>query len=114
MERFQPGDVVFAQFIFTDASQTKNRPAVIIAALQEDNYLMCSVTSQASPTDPFRIELKKDDLIDGSLPRDSFIRPNLLMTVHRTLILWKQGTLPAGTLEQVRHIKVDIVTGSAT
>jgi mRNA interferase MazF len=112
MERFQPGDVVIAEFIFTDYSQTKRRPAVIIAALAENNYLACSITSQASNSDSFRIELKANGLIDGSLNRDSYIRPNMLMTLDRCLIHWKVGILPLDKFKEVREVVVKIVTGS--
>jgi mRNA interferase MazF len=111
MARFQPGDVVIAEFIFTDYSQTKRRPAVIIAAPAENNYLACSITSQASHSDPFRIELKSDGLIDGHLPRDSYIRPNMLMTLDHRLIHWKQGVLPRDRFEEVRKAIVKLVMG---
>ena len=112
MEEFQRGDVVFARFIFTDVSQTKNRPAVIIAALPNDDFILCPVTSRLRQNDPFQIELKKDEILGRKLPQDSFIRPNLLMTVHRSLILWKQGILPPEKLKRVTEVKVHIVTGS--
>ncbi len=112
MEEFQRGDVVFARFIFTDVSQTKNRPAVIIAALPNDDFILCPVTSRRRQNDPFQIELKKDEILGRKLPHDSFIRPNLLMTVHRSLILWKQGTLAPEKLKRVTEVIVHIVTGS--
>jgi mRNA-degrading endonuclease toxin of MazEF toxin-antitoxin module len=63
VEEFQRGDVVFARFIFTDVSQTKNRPAVIIAALPNDDFILCPVTSRRRQNDPFQIELKKDEIL---------------------------------------------------
>ncbi len=73
MEEFQRGDVVFARFIFTDVSQTKNRPAVIIAALPNDDFILCPVTSRRRQNDPFQIELKKDEILGRKLPQDSFM-----------------------------------------
>ncbi len=112
MEGFQRGDVVFARFIFTDVSQTKNRPAVVIAALPEDDFIHCPITSRGRQNDPFQIELKRDEILGKHLPRDSFIRPNLLMTVHRSLILWKQGALPPEKLKLVSEVIVRIITDS--
>lgn len=111
MEELHRGDVVFAQFIFTDASQTKRRPAVIVAVLPQDNYILCPVTSRARREDPYRISLGSDELIGEPLPLDSYIRPNLLMTVHRSLILWKQGELPADKMQKVVDVIVGVVTG---
>jgi mRNA interferase MazF len=112
VERFQPGDVVFAQLIFTDSSQAKNRPVVIIAAVTKKDYLTCNITSQRSESDRFRIELKETDFKEGGLPKDSYIRPNLLMTVDRCLILWKKGALTSDKFDEVRRAIVGIVMGN--
>ncbi|MEW6530355.1 MAG: type II toxin-antitoxin system PemK/MazF family toxin [Thermodesulfobacteriota bacterium] len=110
MERFQQGSVVIAQFIFTDASQTKNRPAIVIANLRDEDYIMCSVTSRCRQNDPYQIELKKDEITGGDLRHDSFIRPNLIMTVNQTLILRKVGHLPDHKLKQVIDKIISIIT----
>lgn len=52
MELLKRGDIVSAQFIFTDASQTKIRPAVVIAVLTDDNFLMCPITTRERRRDP--------------------------------------------------------------
>ncbi|MFZ5867975.1 MAG: type II toxin-antitoxin system PemK/MazF family toxin [Thermodesulfobacteriota bacterium] len=110
MERFQQGSVVIARFIFTDASQSKNRPAIVIANLLDGNYIMCPVTSRRRENDPYQIELKKGEIIGGDLKRDSFIRPNLIMTVNQSLIRWKVGDLPNHKLKQVINKIVSIIT----
>ena len=112
MEEFQRGYVVFARFIFTDVSQAKNRPAVIIAPVSHADFILCPITSRVRHNDPFQIPLKKDEIVGGQLPQDSYIRPSLIMTVNRSLILWKQGALPPDKLKQVTDMIVNIVTGS--
>jgi hypothetical protein len=85
---------------------------VVIASLPEGDFILCPITSRGRHNDPFQIELKRDEILGKQLPRDSFIRPNLLMTVHRSLILWKQGALFPEKLKLVTEVIVRIVTGS--
>jgi mRNA interferase MazF len=110
MERFQQGSAVIAQFIFTDASQSKNRPAIAIANPRDEDYIMCPVTSRRRQNDPYQIELKRDEIIGGVLGRDNFIRPNLVMTVNQSLIRSKVGDLPEDKLKQVIDKIVSIIT----
>jgi mRNA interferase MazF len=110
MERFQQGSVVIAECIFTDASQTKNRPAIVIANLRDEDYIMCSVTSRCRQNDPYQIELKKDEIIGGDLRHDSFIRPNLIMTVNQSLICWKVGDLSNHKLKRAIDKIISIIT----
>jgi mRNA interferase MazF len=108
---FQPGDVVVAEFFFTDGKQTKIRPALVIASFSGDDYLICSITSVVRADDPFKIPLGKSDLIGGNLFVDSHIRPSLLMTVTEGLIHKKIGSLPDNIMKQVRETIVNIITG---
>jgi mRNA interferase MazF len=108
---FQPGDVVIAQFFFTDMSAAKKRPALILAGFSGDDYFLCSITAVLRSHDPFQIPLGKTELNGGSLDRNSFIRPSLMMTVHEGLIYHKVGFLSEDKLKQVRETIVNIVMG---
>ncbi len=101
MDVLERGDIVSAQFVFTDVSQTKIRPAVLIAVLTEHNFLLCPITRRNRPGDPYQIELKQHEILEGNLRADSFIRPNLLMCVHRSLIYRKIGKLPVEKMNRV-------------
>ena len=47
MARFVEGDVVVIPFPFSDLSQSKRRPALVIASLQGDDAILCQLTSKA-------------------------------------------------------------------
>ena len=51
------GDVVVLNFPFSDLSQTKRRPALILAVLQGDDLILCQITSQARE-DGYSIRLR--------------------------------------------------------
>ena len=46
MARFVRGDVVVVPFPFSDLSDTKRRPALVIVAMGGDDLLLCQITSQ--------------------------------------------------------------------
>jgi mRNA interferase MazF len=43
---FVKGDVVVVLFPFSDLSSAKKRPALVIAALDGDDVLLCQITSR--------------------------------------------------------------------
>lgn len=46
MARFIKGDVVVVPFPFSNLTDTKKRPALVIAALSGDDLILCQITSQ--------------------------------------------------------------------
>lgn len=112
MGSFQPGDVVVAEFFFTDMSRSKKRPALILADFLGDDYFLCSITATRRTGDPFQIPPGKDELIGGSLNRDGYIRPSLMMTVHEGLIYNKIGSVPEYKMRRVRETIINIIMGN--
>ncbi|WP_292744967.1 type II toxin-antitoxin system PemK/MazF family toxin [Nostoc sp. NMS4] len=45
MAGFVKGDVVIVPFPFSDLTQTKRRPALVIATLQGNDLILCQITS---------------------------------------------------------------------
>jgi mRNA interferase MazF len=46
MEKLVKGDVVVVPFPFSDLSQSKRRPALVIASLEGDDAILCQITSK--------------------------------------------------------------------
>ena len=46
MAKFVKGEVVVIPFPFSDLNQAKRRPALILAALEGDDLILCQITSQ--------------------------------------------------------------------
>jgi mRNA interferase MazF len=108
MALFVRGSVVVVDFFFTDRSGSKLRPAVVVANLLGDDSILCAVT--ASRSDMYSVDLEVGELIGGQLRYDSFIRPNLLMTVDSRLILRKVGDLSGTKMQEVIEKIVSILT----
>jgi mRNA interferase MazF len=91
MAKFVKGEVVVIPFPFSDLSGSKRRPAFVLADLPGDDIILCQITSQNSPRDPFAIPLEAADFKSGSLPASSNIRPNRLFTADKNLIVRSAG-----------------------
>lgn len=64
--QFVRGDVVVLNFPFSDLSQTKRRPALVIATLKGDDVILCQITSQAK-SDEYSVPLEQADFFSGGL-----------------------------------------------
>ena len=74
MGRFIKGDIVVLPFPFSELSQAKRRPALVITSLPDDDAILCMITSQAA-RDSDAILLQPNDFIAGGLNQTSYIRP---------------------------------------
>ena len=92
MERFVKGDVVVLPFPYTDFSSVKKRPAIVIATLRGNNVILAQITGQPRP-DPDLLELSSKDFQSGGISRDSFVRPFVLFTIHKSKINYKAGII---------------------
>lgn len=100
MEKFIKGDVVVIPFPFSDLSQNKRRPALVVATMAGNDLILCQITSK-NVNDDFSVDLKESDFVKGSLQVESNIRPNKIFTADKNIILYKVGQLKTSKLTQV-------------
>ena len=91
------GDIVLVQFPFSDLSQTKLRPALILAVSSSiDEITLCFISSQKvqrlSP-DEFAIPESDDEFLQTGLKTNSKVRVTRIITLERKLIMRKIGKL---------------------
>ncbi len=92
MARFVKGDVVVVPFPFSDLTQAKRRPALVLASKQRDDLIRSQITSQ-SVRDELALAISSDDFVSGSLRQNSNIRPNRLFTADQQIVLYQVGRL---------------------
>lgn len=100
MERFVKGDVVVVPFPFSDLTQSKKRPALVIATLEGDDLILCQITSKLIK-DKYAIPLEDYDFERGTLKQSSNIRPNRIFTADYHIILYKVGSLKSEKINEV-------------
>jgi mRNA interferase MazF len=105
---FVKGDVVVLPFPFSDLSQAKRRPALVVATLTGNDLILCQITSQ-TVTDSYAIAVVNADFTTGGLNQNSNVRPNRLFTADRGIILYKAGELKADKLKEVINKIIDIL-----
>ncbi len=101
MGTFAVGDVVLVAFPYADFSKFKKRPALIIGRAEFDNLILCQITSKAE-TSKEAIPLVDTDFITGGLSLHSFIRPDKIFTIEKSVIENKAGVLRAVKMERVK------------
>jgi mRNA interferase MazF len=92
MARFVKGDVVVVPFPFSDLTQAKRRPALVVAELIGGDLMLCQITSQ-NVKDSYSVSLDIQDFKNGNLNKISNIRPNRIFTADNKILLYKAGHL---------------------
>lgn len=110
MGAFSAGAVVLVQFPFSDLSQSKLRPAVVLAQAGRGDHVLCQVTSN-SQADPRAVELVQSDLASGSFQRTSYARPGKLFTANDTLVVRQVGDLAPWALQRVVREVIRLLEG---
>lgn len=92
MAQFVKGEVVVIPFPFSDLSDKKRRPAMVLMDLHDGDVVLCQITSQ-TVRDAHAIPISADDFDTGCLRLVSHIRPNRVFTLQRNLIVYSCGRL---------------------
>ena len=108
MEKFIKGDIVVIPFPFSDLSQSKKRPAIIITSFKGEDVILAQITSK-NISDNYSIFLSQKDFIEGKLSVESNIRPNKLFTASKTLILYKIGSIKEEKSTEVINKIIEII-----
>ncbi len=86
------GAVVLVRFPFSDLTDSKLRPALVLADAGRDDWVLCQITSQ-SYADANAISISDSDFANGSLIKVSYARPAKLFTANSTIITKIVGEL---------------------
>ena len=94
------GDVVLAPVPFTDLTQVKIRPAVVLAGVGMQDWVLCEITS-SSQVRGQHIAIGPGDMVTGSLKLKSWARPDRLTTLNDTVF-----TKRLGRLSSAKHAEI--------
>ena len=84
--------VVLVPFPFSDLSQARLRPALVLADAGRGDWILCQITSNPYG-DARAVALTDDDFRTGSLRVASYARPGKLFTANRDLMVSRVGSL---------------------
>ena len=113
MEPLAAGAVALVPFPFSDFSQSKYRPVVVLAHAGRHDFVVCQVTSNRY-ADTGAVELSESDFAEGSLRRLSFARPGKLFTAHIGLLRVRVGALAPRSHARIVDRVVALLRGGVT
>ena len=102
------GSVVLLPFPFSDLSEAKLRPALVLADSGRDDWILCQITSNPY-ADPRAVELTDADFDTGSLRVTSYARPGKLFTASSSLMVSEAGNLSQATLQSIVQRVIDLL-----
>ena len=102
------GGVVLVPFPFSDLSEAKLRPAVVLADAGRGDWILCQVTSNPYG-DPRAVRLTASSFSSGSLRTESYARPGKLFTASRDLMVAQVAVLNPDAQQQVVDATVAIL-----
>lgn len=106
MAAFVKGDVVVLPFPFSDLTNAKRRPALVIAKLTQNDFILCLITSQPA-NNPYTTPIETNDFETGSLNKTSYAKSNRVFTANEQLIAYKAGKL---TPEKTNEVVAKLIT----
>jgi mRNA interferase MazF len=105
------GSVVLVPFPFSDLSQSKLRPAVVLTDAGHGDWILCQLTS--SPySDANAVKLTNSDFKKGSLRVVSYARPGKLFTANQELLVSEVGVLGGRAFDSVLSAVVGVLRPS--
>jgi mRNA interferase MazF len=111
--KYKKGDIVIIKFPFTDLSNAKKRPALVISneiVNQTGDYLMVQITSKEK-TDLLSLPIAKTDFtVNKELPLKSFIRLHKIFLLNESLIIGKATAVKKPFLDKVVDKVVKLIT----
>ena len=102
------GEVVLVPFPFSDLSQSKLRPAVVLADAGRGDWVLCQITSKPYG-DPAAVPLDAPDFASGGLLVASFARPGKLFAANAALIVRSVGRLNDAAFQRVLDAVVKLL-----
>ena len=102
------GSIVLIRFPFSDLSASKLRPAVVLAGVDRDDWILCQVTSNPY-ADTKAVEITQSDFSSGSLSRVSYARPGKLFTASNAIMEKEVGSLTCARLSSVINAVITLL-----
>ena len=104
------GDVVLLNFPFSDLSGAKLRPAIVLAAVDREDFIAVQITSQRR-SDRNAVELTHASFVAGGLRIRSFARAGKLFTAHRKIVIKRVGRLRDSVRDAIREAAIRVIRG---
>ena len=110
METLTKGEIILVPFPYTNLTNSKLRPCLVLSDDLADDVLLAQITSQKIRADNYSVELKLQDTINGSLQIDSLVRCNMLFTAHKRLCVKKICKLKKEKYDETTQKIIELIS----
>ena len=111
MGLFAIGDLVLIPFPFSDLSNSKMRPALIIAESENSDYIALQITSQKYGS-KYSLNLTNNDLEEGHLNFDSYIKYSKIFTANGSIVSKKIAKLNKEKIDSTIECIINLLKNS--
>lgn len=108
MGRFIKGEVVVVPFPFSDLSNSKKRPALVIKPLIGDDIILCQITA-TNRRDQYSVSLSSSDFKSGTLNRPSTVRTDKIFTADSNIIIKSVGHLKMTKINEIVNKIINLI-----
>ena len=106
------GSVVITPFPFSDLTEAKLRPALVVASVGRDDWILCQIISNLYGGSR-AIRITDADFESGSLHTISFVRPGKLFTGNETLMREIAGQLNPDKFAEIVEVIVAMIRSNS-
>jgi len=92
MERFVSGDIIVLDFPFSDLTNIKKRPSLVLKKIAGKDLILAQITGKSFHKSE-EVIIKNEDFLKSGLSRISYVRFTKLFTADESLIKYKIGSL---------------------
>ena len=102
-------------FPFSDLSQAKIRPAVVLSNtdIARGDFVLCQITSKPYG-DAQSVEITDESFATGSLDRVSYARPGKLFTANQSLVVSSIGKLKPNFFNRLTDTVISVLRSGMT
>lgn len=103
-------DIIFIPFPYSDLSDAKKRPALIVSNKTHNNInddVICCAITKSPRNFPNSVEIEQSDLEKGTLYFKSRVKPSKIFTISKDKIIQVFGKLNINKSEEiVKELKI--------
>ena len=105
--------MVLVRFPFSDLSQSKLRPAIVLANAGRSDQILCQITSKPYG-DAGAVDVDDAAFASGSLRVVSYARPGKLFTASQDLVTGQLGVLTTDAFSRIVDAVVELLRPSVS
>lgn len=99
MKDYKRGDIIFADFPYTDKEEIKTRPILVISSPSGFIWGLM-MTSQINFDDGFKYEINPNE-VNFPLNKLSIVRCNVIQTIDKKIVRKKLGAVNEDCIERI-------------